>query len=366
MTVGFFSPLPPARTGVADYSAALLAELRRRGTVHAGVAQTDVCLYHLGNNQLHREIYERALTHPGVIVLHDAVLQHFMLGCLSRDAYVAEFVYNYGRWSVGIAERLWQNRARSATDPLFFQYPMLKRVIERSTGIIVHNLAAARMVRAHVPDARLKVIPHLYAAAPAAAESEVLRRREAIGALPSTCVVGVFGHLRESKRLTTVLRAVRRLRQEGERVMLLMAGEFASSDLARALTTELRTPGIYRVGYTPESEFRLLAHAVDVCANLRYPAAGETSGIAIQLMGAGKAVMVTDGEETSDFPEPSLMRISPGPAETDMLIDYIRWAVRFPGDARAMGALARRHVLEYHSPDRVAESCWQFLAECRD
>ena len=33
MTVGFYSPMPPARTGVADYAAALVAELRRHGRV---------------------------------------------------------------------------------------------------------------------------------------------------------------------------------------------------------------------------------------------------------------------------------------------------------------------------------------------
>ena len=33
MTVGFFSPMPPAPTGVADYSAALLPLLRAFGTV---------------------------------------------------------------------------------------------------------------------------------------------------------------------------------------------------------------------------------------------------------------------------------------------------------------------------------------------
>ena len=31
MTVGFYAPMPPARTGVADYAAALVAELRRHG-----------------------------------------------------------------------------------------------------------------------------------------------------------------------------------------------------------------------------------------------------------------------------------------------------------------------------------------------
>src|SRR4029077_11842764 len=82
MTAGYFAPLPPARTGVADYSATLLGALRQRGTVNVNASRADVFLYHLGNNQLHREIYRRALARPGVVVLHDAVLQHFFLGWL--------------------------------------------------------------------------------------------------------------------------------------------------------------------------------------------------------------------------------------------------------------------------------------------
>ncbi len=86
--VGFFSPLPPARTGVADYSAALLAELRRHGRVQVAPGQSDVALYHLGNNGLHAAIYRQALERPGVVVLHDAVLHHFLLGQLDRSAYI--------------------------------------------------------------------------------------------------------------------------------------------------------------------------------------------------------------------------------------------------------------------------------------
>ena len=99
MTAGFFSPLPPARTGVADYAAALLTELRRHGRVEVAPAHSDAALYHLGNNGLHAEIYRRAMASPGVVVLHDAVLNHFFLGQLSETGYVDEFVYNYGEWN---------------------------------------------------------------------------------------------------------------------------------------------------------------------------------------------------------------------------------------------------------------------------
>ena len=99
MTVGFHAPLPPARTGVADYAAALLADLGGRGQVEIAPARCDVALYHLGNNAQHAAIYRRALERPGVVVLHDAVLHHFLLGSLSRADYIEAFfsVVNWGK-----------------------------------------------------------------------------------------------------------------------------------------------------------------------------------------------------------------------------------------------------------------------------
>ena len=198
MTVGFFSPLPPARSGVADYSAALLRTLPEARVNADG----DVNLYHLGNNQLHAPIYAKALARPGVIVLHDAVLHHFALGYFSYEQYVAEFIYNYGEWNRGLAESLWKNRARSAGDSQYFRYAMLRRVVEASRAVIVHNPAAAAIVRAHCPEARVVEIPMLYSPVPMPHAADVERLRADLG---GTRIFGVFGHLRESKRIMTLL-----------------------------------------------------------------------------------------------------------------------------------------------------------------
>ena len=155
MTVGFYSPLPPAPTGVADYAQALLAALRRHGRVEVAPARCDIALYHLGNNRLHAAIYQRALARPGIVVLHDAVLHHFLLGQLSHDAYVEEFVYNYGEWQRGLAEDLWRSRAASGGDHRYFDRPMLRRAVEAARAVVVHNPAAARLVREHVHTARV-------------------------------------------------------------------------------------------------------------------------------------------------------------------------------------------------------------------
>jgi glycosyltransferase involved in cell wall biosynthesis len=366
MTVGFFSPMPPARTGVADYAAALFEALQRLGTVRLNDAGADICLYHIGNNHLHRPIYNQALSRPGVIVLHDAVLHHFLLGALSEEEYIREFSYNYGQWNSDAAHRLWRSRARSGVDAEYFRYPMLRRIVERSKAVIVHNSSAARMVGEQVPAARVFEIPHLFQPPPNAPASEVIRLRERLGIAAHTFLFGIFGHLRESKRLAAVLRIFERLITQGADIALLIAGEFASSDLRRSMAPQFRRERIVCTGYLAEADFWTHAAAVDACINLRYPQAGETSGIAIRLMGIGKPVLITNVEEMSGFSNAAGIPIDPGPAEEEMLAAAMIWLAENPRDALDIGRIARDYIARNHRPDQAAERYWELLSNARN
>ena len=365
MKVAYYAPLPPARTGVADYAAALLAILRRHGSVEPHARAADIALYHLGNNQLHREIYRRALACPGVVVLHDAVLHHFFLGALDRAAYIDEFVYNYGEWHRTLAEDLWRGRASSGFDQRYFEYPMLKRIAERSRAVVVHNPAAARMVREHAPGAAVIEIPHLFAPPELPSAWEVIRMRHSLGVPPHECLFGVFGYLRESKRLFAVLRTFHRLRQSRPDARLLVAGPFASSDLERAAAPLLAAPGIVRLPYLAERDFWRAAMAVDACINLRYPAAGETSGISIRLMGVSKPVLLTDGEENARYPQSACLRIEPGLAEEDSLWHNMFLLTSMRACAGEIGLRASGHIVERHQAVRIAEQYWDTLCAFR-
>jgi len=360
MQVGYFAPLPPAPTGVADYAATLLDALRKRGQVDVDSLGT-VALYQLGNNHLHRSIYQRALERPGVAVLHDAVLQHFFLGTLDQAAYAEEFVYNYGEWLRGLAEELWRDRARSAADPRYFHYPMLKRIATVSSAIVVHNPAAANAVKRHALDARVFEIPHFFVSPDLPPMVETLRFRAELGLGPRTLLVGVFGHMRESKRLPVVLRAMQRAWANGADARFLVAGSFASSDLERALAPLLDDPRIIHVGHQPERDFWRYAAATDLCVNLRFPTAGETSGIAIRMMGIGKPVVFTAGEEIARFPENACLRVDRGAAEEDMLTAMILWLARDREAGIEIGRHAARHIAAEHAIDRVAELYWEVL-----
>src|SRR5205807_1605400 len=98
--------------------------------------------------------------------------------------------------------------------------------------------------------------------------------------------------------------------------------------------------------------------------NLRYPAAGETSGISVRMMGIGKPVMLTPGEETSRFPETACFRIAPGVAEISSLLEHSSLAALSPQTSREVGIRGAGHVHSFHSLDRVAEQYWETLCAC--
>jgi glycosyltransferase involved in cell wall biosynthesis len=358
VTAGFFSPFPPARTGVADYAASLLPALRQFGSVEVDAPDAPVNLYHLGNNLFHREIYARALARPGVAVLHDAVLHHFFLGSLDEERYIDEFVYNYGEWNHGLARELWLGRPRSALDPRYFRYAMVRRIAETSLAIVVHNPGAAAIVKSHAPEARVVEIPHLFSP-----PSDFGNARHELGIGPRTFLFSVFGHLRETKRLFSVLHAFEKVRSAGSDAALLVAGDFASPELERAIAPLVEAPGVLRRGYAEEPQFWRLAAATDACVNLRYPAAGETSGIAIRLMGIGKPVLMTAGAEASGFPEDACLRVDSGAAEAAMLAEFMTWLAANPEHGVEIGRRAQRHIRSEHALEQVAARYWHVLED---
>lgn len=362
VTIGYHAPRPGSHSGVADYAETLRMALTSLGRIESGVTTADVHLFHLGNNRLHKEIYAQALSTPGVIVLHDAVLHHFVLGTLSHDEYLAEWIYNYGAWRRDLGEELWQDRARAPIDPRYFQYPMLRRIVERSLRIIVHNPGAASIVRQIAGSAKpVDVIPHFCVLDPPPEAVDTARFRQRLGIASDVTLFGIFGYLREPKRVVPCIETFKKLHQARPKTALLLAGEIVSPDLARRLAFESPHPAIHCLGHLPDPEFHIAAASVDCCLNLRYPGVGETSGIAVRLMALAKPVIVTDNAENSAFPPAAVLRVIPGVAEAEELFDHMVLVTDFPTVARDIGQQARLHIQQHHSLETVARRYWEVL-----
>src|SRR5215467_12881781 len=118
MRVAFFSPLPPSPSGIADYSQALAERLTGLADIElfSGPGRTfhpadfDLALYQLGNNPEHAFVYEQAIEHPGVVVMHEANLHHLVADLtITRgdwDAYLKEVEYNGGGAALEYARRV--------------------------------------------------------------------------------------------------------------------------------------------------------------------------------------------------------------------------------------------------------------------
>jgi hypothetical protein len=113
--------------------------------------------------------------------------------------------------------------------------------------------------------------------------------------------------------------------------------------------------GAIRVGHVPEREWWRLAAAVDVCVNLRWPTAGETSGVATRLMGIGKPCIVTAGMEVSRWPEGICFPIDSGVAEVAMLREAMTWLAESPVRRREMGRSAAEWIRAEATLERVAD-----------
>lgn len=356
MNVKIVSPLHPARTGVADYALTLSRGLARLMQVELvatlskdTTSDEDVYLYHIGNNSLHAAAYSSALQQPGVVVLHDAVLNHFFLGQLGKRSYVDEFVHNYGEWMRQFAEQLWEDRASASCDARYFRYPMLRRIVERSRAVIVHNPKAAKLAQDVMPkEASVPIveIPHFVEEPKLPDDAERVAIRKRLGVPLDAVVIGSFGDQRPTKRLNSLLQAVKNISVP---YRLLLVGEFVSTSYEKAVKPLMESlPTICR-SYVSEREFWDLASITDICVNLRNPSAGETSGIVMKLAAAGTPVIVTDGEESARYPSNSFWKVDAGEMEIAMLSEMLRVLTKDQLLRSTVGAEARRYIVDNHT-----------------
>ncbi len=362
MRLAYFTPLPPSKSGIADYNAELLpylakgAELtvfvdnanevrenrhREAFSVHSavhfdeihGLHPFDLCVYHQGNNPYHDFIYERALATPGLLVLHEHCLHHLIawktLAREDKDAYWNEMFYAYGRRGARMAEM--RDRAVSSEYQQFLM-PLNRRVLGRSLGVIVHNAYAASQLEGLAGDTPVEIIPHHLS--PKVFELEQLDRlecRRSLGIPDDAWAIASFGFVTESKRIPTVLAAFKRLLPMVPNAFYLVVGEDHWRWAVAPIIEELGLQSHVRItGYTTERDFFRYLKAIDVIVNLRFPTAGETSGTLIRALGAGKPVIVTDFGQFGELPDDVVMKVPIGPEEEKDLLRRLQAVIYRP------------------------------------
>src|ERR1017187_5506752 len=366
MRVAFFSPLPPARSGIADYSEALIQSLKPLVELEVfsaasrafDPARFDIALYHLGNNVYHDFVYETALRHPGVVAMHESNLHHLMADLTIKrgdwDAYIRECEYHGGPQAGAYAARV----RKLEVGPDYEGVPMTRRILEHARGLVVHSRYMREEMRAAGYARPVAVIPH-GAWIPEADRNEYRHR---LGLDEITPLVGVFGFLKPYKRIAESLRAFRRLVRLVPNARMILVGEPHPEFPLEAMIGSMGLSANVRVlGFAPIEDFVGYLGACDIVLNLRYPTVGESSGTLLRSLGLGKAVMVSDVGSFQEFPEDVCLKVPVGEGEEDLIFEYMSLLVSRPEVAQALGANARDYVARECNWGAVARQYAAFL-----
>jgi len=357
--ISYYSPMPPERSGIADYSAHLVPALRERvdiEVVRRGRTRpargTDLSLYHVGNNpDAHGWIVEALRRRPGVVVLHDFVLHHLVAGltigrrdghgyldAMEREGGVVGRLLGHGVLDKRIPP-LWESRPED--------YHLAGEVLDLATGLILHSHYVKERARAAGYAGPVWRIPHPAWKAPAVEPASI----------EGSPLIGSFGNVNASKRIPQLLEAFARLRRERPDARLLLVGASSPGfDLERRLQRlGLSDEGIIREAYVEEDRLWSLMAACDVCVNLRAPTMGETSGSVIRQLSLGKPVVVSDVGWFAELPDSVALKVPVDIEETDTLYAALELLARDGRARAAMSASALDLVRREHGLDRTAD-----------
>ena len=378
--IAYFSPLPPTRSGISDYSRELLPALASLASVtlfvddpHAvlpemksqyeirpfseyptSYQQFDIPLYHLGNSHFHKNIYQTFTRFPGIVVLHDYVLHHFMAeqptwGNISR--YQRELGYNEG--IKGTANG-WQTYLKK-TQPDLFTRPLNARVLDLSLGLIAHSQFVVTKVKEQKPNLPATQVPQIMP------RQSGQPKRDKLPFPEDGIIFASIGLMTPSKQIEFALRAFAQLRATTPNAYYLFVGEIMPDVHFEQLLAELKLQNhVFHAGYVENlQDFVDWIVTADVIINLRHPTVGETSATALRAMAAGKPVIVFDHGWYTELPNQASNKI---PVMDDAaLLTAMQQLANSAAYRQDIGAQALQYTETVCHPQQVAQNYVDFI-----
>ena len=382
--VNWFSPLPPERSGIAEFTAMLAPYLRQRATTRfiaqslaagsdafpggeslADVSQAAVNhaaanFFNIGNNaKFHEEIWQQSTAAAGIVILHDARLQHLFGGIFlqnrkDRGGYIALMRDTYG--IAGEAAAHLMATGRASVETVAEAFPLVEVAVRGAAGVVIHSDEALRLIRerTQVPAIKLN-LP--YDAGP----PPVYVRGIGDDAERPLRIVA-FGHIGPNRSIDKVLRAVAGVR--GVRACHLhLIGEVWNERQLRDLAQELGIGARLTFhGHLPDALLDDHLSRADLVVNLRYPTMGEASYSQLRSMRHAVPTLVSRAGWYGELPSDTVIHVTPG-QEIAEVAEVLSALGAHAEEFRAIGERGRNLLVTDHAPAAYAEGAFAFAAE---
>ncbi len=395
--LAFVSPLPPEKSGIADYAAELLPELSRHFEITAIVQQEQVrdawvqanvpvhdvdwfkknadrfdrILYHFGNSIIHEYMFNLLADHPGVVVLHDFYLSapvfHRDHHGSAPHSWVRALFEEHG-WHI-VRERF-QAQSWDAIVDLVKTFPCNLAVLQQSLGIIVHSDFSRQLARQFYGDQAVDgwaLIPHLRQ--PVELVSKGMAR-QLLGLAETdfvVCSFGVIGSTKLNHRLLAAWLATPLAKDS--HCHLVFVGENPDESYGQDLVQKIaQSPSKDRISITGRADtdsYRTWLTASDIGVQLRTFSRGETSGTVLDCMNYGLPTIVNAHGSMADLPKNAVWML-PDKFDDDNLVEAITGIWRYIELRTKLGSAAKAYIYANHNPHHCSNLYAQAIEAAYD
>lgn len=374
------SPMPPDKSGIADYSGELLPELTRHYQVdivsvskiedpwalgncqirsvewfHAHGQDYDHILYQFGNSSFHAHMFELLERFPGVVVLHDFFLSgvvNYLNSTGQRGTFARALYLSHGYPALADFDA-------GSPHSAIWKYPLNKQVLDDATGVIVHSRHSQTLAdQWHGPgfSRDWAVIPHLRALADITRD----RARQALAIAPETFLTCSFGLLAPTKLnhelLMAWLASPLGKNGAGHLVFVGLNDEGAyGKDLERMIADSGCAERISITGFASISIYRQYLAGADMAIQLRTRSRGETSGTILDCLAHGLPTIINANGSAGELPEQALVKM-PDAFTVETLTEHIGELHRDSAARAALALRGRDYIQTAHHPYEVGQA----------
>jgi glycosyltransferase involved in cell wall biosynthesis len=387
LKLAYLSPMPPARSGIADYSEILLPALSQFYDIEVIVNQEDALhmqtllhipvrtvewflehsnqyervIYHIGNSSYHQYMFSLLKSIPGVIVLHDFFLSNLYEYIeQQRIAYTWSDALYVSHGYKGLVERFTGETQSQAV----WSYPASLGVIQDSEGVIVHSQYAVDLANFWYADTGddWRVIP-LVRNKIIASNAETVRAR--LGFSSTDTIVCAFGLLGPTKLNHQLIDAwfASSLGKSSDSY-LIFVGENSNSDYGKQTLLKLseyaNQDHVRITGWVDAEIYKDYLSIADIGVQLRTLSRGESSASVLDCMGMGVATIVNANGSMKDLDDQAVYKL-----QEDFAIEGLVTALESLAYDKALrdklGKHAKQIVENAHSPAVCAEQYYDAI-----
>jgi len=384
LKLAYISPLPPEKSGIADYSAELLPELSRHYDIDVIVDQKTIAddwitanclvrqvswfkthahqydrvLYHFGNSLYHHQhMFDLLAQIPGIVVLHDFYLGDIVaskdLQGLNPHGWVREL--HHAHDYIAVQERF---HTEDVAD-IAFKYPCNLSVLQQALGIVVHSNFACHLADQWYGKGWSHdwgVFPLLRV--PVIASNKVTARQE-LGISDDTFVVcsfGMLGPIKQNNRLLSAWLASTLI--QNKQSLLIFVGEIDKDAYAAQVRETINNSGLSAqiriTGWTDPATFRHYLAAADLAVQLRSSSRGETSAAALDCLNYGIPTIVNGCGSMAELPADAVWMLPEDFTDAN-LTEAIEVLWQNPEKRKTLGEQARQFIHAQHAPSDCAD-----------